>query len=200
MTMVAAATILRAASGEELPLDPARWHAAASDDECGVLQGVRGPVLDIGCGPGRLVASLARQGVPALGIDVSPTAVALARGNGATVLERDVFGPLPGEGRWATTLLFDGNIGIGGDPRRLLARCRQLTGGRGRVIAEVEPPGTGCRAVTAWFERDGVRSPSFSWAIVGADAIEREARSAGLDVAFVAATSTGRWFAHLAAT
>ena len=35
---------------------------------------------------------------------------------GATVLQRDIFGPLPGEGRWGTALLFDGNVGIGGDP------------------------------------------------------------------------------------
>lgn len=199
MTM-AAATILRAATGEELPLDPARWHAEASNDECGVLDGVEGPVLDIGCGPGRLVASLARRGVAALGIDLSPTAVALARRNGVTVLERDVFGPLPGEGRWATTLLFDGNIGIGGDPPRLLARCRELTRSRGRVVAEVEPPGTGCRPLTAWLERNGTRSPSFAWAVVGADAIGRLARSAGLDVTLLEAASTGRWFAHLAAT
>ena len=69
--------------------------------------------------------------------------VALARRRGAAVLEADVFGPLPGEGRWATCLLFDGTIGIGGDPTRLLARCRELTGPGGRVLAEVEPPGTG---------------------------------------------------------
>ena len=113
------------------------------------------------------------------------------------MLERDVFGRLPGEGRWATALLFDGNIGIGGEPTRLLARCRQLTGGRGRVIAEVGPPGTGWRHLTAWVERDGHRSPSFAWALVGADAVGRLAEAAGLRLGLLAATSSGRHFAHL---
>ena len=90
---------------------------------------------------------------------------------GATVLQRDLFGPLPGEGRWATALLFDGNVGIGGDPARLLTRCRQLTADGGQVVAEVQPPGTSWRRLTAWFERDGERSESFAWAVVGADAL-----------------------------
>ena len=97
------------------------------------------------------------------------------------MLEADVFGPLPGEGRWATCLLFDGTIGIGGDPTRLLSRCRELTGPDGRVIAEVEPPGTGWRHLVAWFERDGGRSPAFDWAVVGADAIADIARPAGFE-------------------
>lgn len=191
--------LLRAACGEVLNLDTARWHADASDDEQAVLDSVDGPVLDVGCGPGRLVVSLARRGIPALGVDVSPSAVALARSSGATVLERDVFERLPGEGRWATALLFDGNIGIGGDPVRLLTRCRQLTGGRGRVIAEVEPPGAGCRRLTAWLERGEDRSAAFAWAVVGADAVGPLAHAAGLELASLTSTRSGRWFACLAA-
>ena len=107
---------------------------------------------------------------------------------------------MPGEGRWATALLFDGNVGIGGDPTRLLTRCRQLTAGGGQVVAEVQPPGTGWRRLTAWFERNGERSQSFAWAVVGADAIAELARPAGLAVAELEATPSGRWFARLKAT
>ena len=39
----------------------------------------RGPVADLGCGPGRLTAHLATLGLPAFGIDVSPTMIELAR-------------------------------------------------------------------------------------------------------------------------
>lgn len=39
----------------------------------------RGPVADLGCGPGRLTAHLATSGLPAFGIDVSPKMVELAR-------------------------------------------------------------------------------------------------------------------------
>ena len=141
--------------------------------------------------------SLADEGVAALGVDSSPTAVALARRRGAAVLEGDVFGPLPHEGRWATCLLFDGTIGIGGDPTRLLARCRELTGPEGRVIAEVEPPGTGWRHLTAWFELDGRPSPAFDWAVVGSDAIADVARPAGFGLTSLAQTPSGRWFADL---
>ena len=189
--------VLRAESGEALELDDRRWHAPADAEERAVLTSVDGPVIDLGCGPGRLVVSLASQGVPALGVDSSPSAVALARQRGAAVLERDLFGPLPGEGRWATALLFDGNVGIGGDPTRLLARCRELTGGRGNVVAEVHPPGHGWRRITAWIERDGVRSEPFAWAEVGADAIAGLARAAGLELAALLRTASGRWFARL---
>lgn len=164
-----------------------------------MLDTVDGPVIDVGCGPGRLVLSLAHRGVPALGVDCSPVAVGLARRKGAVAMARDVFGPLPGEGRWATALLFDGNIGIGGDPVRLLARCRELTGGRGRVVAEVEPPGTGWRPMTARLETDGHRGPTFPWAVVGADALPGLARRSGLSVGRVTVTASGRWFAHLGA-
>jgi SAM-dependent methyltransferase len=197
-TPVRPAVVLRAHTGEALELDLGRWHDAATDEEADLLDTVDGPVIDLGCGPGRLVVRLASQRVPALGVDSSPSAIALARMRGATVLERDIFGPLPGEGRWGTALLFDGNVGIGGDPARLLRRCRQLTGGRGEVVAEVQPPGTGWRRLTAWFERDGRRSESFAWAVVDADAITGLARRAGLDVTALAPTPSGRWFARLA--
>ncbi len=190
--------VLRAHTGETLELDLGRWHDAASDEEADLLDTVDGPVIDLGCGPGRLVVRLASQRVPALGVDSSPSAIALARMRGATVLQRDIFGPLPGEGRWGTALLFDGNVGIGGDPARLLKRCRQIIGGEGAVVAEVQPPGTGWRRLTAWFERDGRRSESFAWAVVGADAIAGLARRAGFEVTALSTTPSGRWFARLA--
>ena len=189
--------VLRTDTGETLELDVRRWHDPATVEEAQLLSTLTGPVIDLGCGPGRLVVSLASRRVPALGVDSSPSAVALARGRGATVLQRDLFGPLPGEGRWGTALLFDGNIGIGGDPARLLARCRDLTRRGGQVLAEVQPPGIGWRRVTAWFERDGLRSEAFGWAIVGADAIARLAHQAGLQVGALDEVAPGRWFARL---
>jgi SAM-dependent methyltransferase len=189
--------VLRADTGEALDLDPSRWHAPADAEELEVLTSVEGPVIDLGCGPGRLVVSLASRGVFALGVDSSPAAVALARRRGAAVLECDLFGPLPDEGHWGTALLFDGNVGIGGDPTRLLARCRQLTGNQGQVVAEVHPPGRGWRRFTAWLERDGERSQPFAWAEVGADAIAGLARAAGLELAALIQTASGRWFARL---
>ena len=97
-------------------------------------------MLDVGCGPGRIVAALTDHGRLALGIDIAEHAVALTRGRGTNALRRNVFDPLPGEGRWATVLLLDGNVGIGGDLDALLragdAPCSRRTAG---VIVEIDP-------------------------------------------------------------
>ncbi len=180
-------------------LDLDQWDRPASGEERALLAHVDGPVIDLGCGPGRLVVDLAARRVPALGIDSSPHAVERARQRGAAVLQRDLFGELPGEGHWATALLFDGNIGIGGDPVRLLRRCRRLTAGTGRLMAEVGPPGTGWRRVSAGLVGDGRRRASLPWAVVGADAIAGLARAAGLVLTTIHETLSGRWFAGLQA-
>ncbi|MFI6686507.1 class I SAM-dependent methyltransferase [Streptomyces sp. NPDC050485] len=39
----------------------------------------RGPVADLGCGPGKVTAYLAELGVPAFGIDLSPKMIAVAQ-------------------------------------------------------------------------------------------------------------------------
>ena len=130
--------------GDAIPLVAQRWlHAAPGDDS--LLGRCSGPTLDVGAGPGRLTVALAERGVPALAIDVTPYAVSLARSGGALALQRDVFGYLPGTGRWATVLLADGNIGIGGDPAMLLRRSRSLLKPGGTIVAEIEPPGAQLR-------------------------------------------------------
>jgi SAM-dependent methyltransferase len=190
--------VLRGDDGRTLPLDPSRWHAEASPCERELLAELRGPVLDVGCGPGRLVVGLARQGTVALGVDAAPGAVALARRRGAAVLERSVFDALPGQGRWRTVLLIDGNIGIGGDPVRLLRRCRALAAPGGTIVAEVEPPGVRSSRHHARLEHGPRHSPWFPWAVIGADAISDVAQAAELAVwRLHHANPEGRWFAQL---
>lgn len=130
---------LRRTDGWLLPLDVERWCAGADAADQSALHRCEGPVLDVGCGPGRLVAALAARGHRALGIDVSEAAVAHTLRLGGSALHRSVFEPLPGEGRWGTVLLVDGNIGIGGDPGQLLRRTAALVAPGGLLIAETAP-------------------------------------------------------------
>jgi SAM-dependent methyltransferase len=159
-----------------------RWCGTVDATDQDLLDRSPGAVLDAGCGPGRLVIELARQGRHAVGLDTSRVAVRLARGGGATALYRSIFDPVPGEGRWDTVLLADGNIGIGGDPAVLLTRCRDLIGATGRVLVELDPPGTGLRADRVRLEHGAQRGSWFDWAHVGADAVAGPAADAGLRV------------------
>jgi hypothetical protein len=62
----------------------------------------------------------------ALGVDLLPVAVELARGRGARAIVGSIFDELPGSGTWQSALLLDGDVGIGGAPARLLAGIRTL--------------------------------------------------------------------------
>ncbi len=154
-------------------------------------------MLDLGCGPGRLTRALAARGLDCLGVDVAPVAVALAGRDGTPVLHASAFDPVLDDTRWGTVLLADGNIGIGGDPAALLERCRALLLPAGRVLVEVDPPGTVTRTVNARIESSrGRRSRWFSWAHLGAADVEAVARAAGLAPVEVWQTGS-RWFADL---
>lgn len=173
---------LRDDGGRDLALDPERWHLPPSPGEQRLLAALAAPVLDVGCGPGRILETLGKHGVMALGVDPVPAAAAMARSKGCAVLQRSVFDRLPGERRWGAVLLLDGNIGIGGDPIRLLHRCRTLVRPDGCVVAEVDPPGTPSRSCRARLERDGQSGAWFKWAVVGCDDIDGLAANAGLAV------------------
>jgi SAM-dependent methyltransferase len=144
-----------------------------------------GPTIDLGCGPGRLVAHLVQRGIPALGVDQSATAVALARRSGAPALRRDVCDALPGTGRWQTVLLADGNVGLGGDPRRILRRAAELLRHGGRCLAEFDSAIDGIHAGWVRLESSRAIGPWFEWASVGIDCAARLAEDVGLAVAGV---------------
>ncbi|MEV6774551.1 class I SAM-dependent methyltransferase [Nocardia sp. NPDC051030] len=156
-----------------------------------------GPTVDLGCGPGRLAALLVRRGVSALGVDISPMAVAMTRRRGAPALRRDLFDPLPGTGRWPYAILADGNLGIGGDPARVLRRTRELLAPNGIAIVEFARLGTGLAV-----ERIRLECPSgigewFPWARVGIERADTLATATGLRV-LTTATVSGRPIAWLA--
>ncbi|WP_020499845.1 class I SAM-dependent methyltransferase [Sciscionella marina] len=191
-------TVLQRCDGTSVPLPAHRWHADAEQHDRWLLDRCAGATIDLGCGPGRLVRALVARGVHALGVDIAAGALAACTRNGAPVLRRDLFGPLPHEGAWSRVLLADGNIGIGGDPVALLRRTTMLLVDGGTILVELAGPGehswTGFARLT-----DGERGgPWFPWAVVGADSIAAVAAEAGLRVCELT-HNLGRWFAELTA-
>jgi SAM-dependent methyltransferase len=190
----APARMLRS-DGAEIVLAVRRWHADATGEDGWLLDRCTGPVVDLGCGPGRLVVALARRGIPALGVDVSEAAVAQCRARGAAVLRRDLFASLPG--RWNHVLLADGNIGIGGDPVRLLRRAVDLLRPGGTVLVETDPDPAARWSGTARVHTPEGAGPPLPWAVLGAEALHEVAAAIGLEV--TAAHAGSRAFSELRA-
>lgn len=176
---------IRDADGVRHRLPMQRWLGLSGTDrraDLALTECCDGPTVDLGCGPGRLVAALLRRGVLALGVDISPTAVAITRFRGAPALRRDLFGPLPGTGRWAYALLADGNIGIGGDPERILRRTASLLMPGGVAVVEFGRPGTGSVTRQLRVESRTHVGCWFPWATVSIDHAADLARNTGFRV------------------
>jgi SAM-dependent methyltransferase len=153
-------------------------------------------VLDIGCGPGRHVAELAGRACSVLGIDITEVALGIARRRGAVVMQRSVFDRVPGTGRWRTVLLLDGNIGIGGDPEKLLRRVRAILAEDGIALVELAPPGSPRSVRRVRLEIDGAAGPVFRWSQLPVEDLDGVADAAGFVVARLWC-SDSRWFARL---
>ncbi|MEV4113096.1 methyltransferase domain-containing protein [Nonomuraea sp. NPDC049695] len=190
-----AVTELEYVDGRRVALEAARWFDLIDGDEA-LLERCTSPTLDIGSGPGRLTVELTRRGVRALGIDITPRAVALTRRAGGFDLLRDVFDEVPGSGQWTTALLADGNIGIGGHPEALLRRVRQLVRPGGTVLAEVASPDTRSRVDRVRLRRGSHTGDWFGWATVSMSDIQRLAHAAGFPKV-ERWTAHGRWLARL---
>lgn len=172
------------------------WLGRATPSDQALLAHCHGDTIDVGCGPGRMSAHLARSGHRVLALDIVRGAVDHARRLGVPALRCDVFDPLPREGHWDTVLLADGNIGIGGAPHRLLARAAELISPEGRVVCDLAAPGTGLRRHEAHLRTAGKHTDPFPWAEVGPEVLPALAARAGLHVAHVG-DHHGRWFAVL---
>jgi SAM-dependent methyltransferase len=99
--------------------DPSLYFAEAPfEHEARLLERAEGRVLDVGCGAGRTLLWLRNQGVAAIGIDLSPGAVAVCQRRGCEdVRLMDIMSPEAdaiSHGAFRTAVLFGNNVGIGG--------------------------------------------------------------------------------------
>jgi SAM-dependent methyltransferase len=119
---------------------PRKWHAS----ERKALRYVRGRVLDVGCGAGRVTLQLLERGHDVVATDVSPLALEVCRRRGVrdarllplTRIESSL-------GRFDTIVLFGNNFGLFANPRRarwMLRRFKSVTSENGRVLAGCHDP------------------------------------------------------------
>lgn len=160
-----------------------RWQRAATPADAALfIDRCHGSTLDVGCGPGRLAAALTDRGLDTLGIDISREAVRQTMERGAAAVRVDVFDDFPGARTWQHVLLADGNIGVGGDPVRLLRRVAVLLAPGGTALVELAGTTGGAVHEQVRLRIGRVLSVPFGWATVGIDAIDDVAYEAGLQV------------------
>ena len=111
-----------------------RWAAV----ERRALRWVRGRVLDVGVGAGRVALELQRRGREVVAIDVSPGAVEVARRRGVRDVRLLALEDV--EERFDTVVMYGNNFGLFGSPakaKRLLRRLRPLAA---RIVAASNDP------------------------------------------------------------
>jgi SAM-dependent methyltransferase len=123
------------------------------------LRRVRGEVLDIGVGGGRIALALCEAGVPVTGLDVSAGALAVCRRRGLVDLVHGTVDAHAGHGRrYDTFLLLGNNLGlIEGRERApvFLAALAAMARPGARLIAQgTDPYGTTDPVQTGYHERN----------------------------------------------
>lgn len=108
------------------------------------LRYMRGRILDVGCGAGRVALNLQHRGYDVVGLDLSSLAIDAARIRGVKQLwcaSLDSLGPKVGS--FDAIVMFGNNFGIFGSPeraRRVLREWAKRTDPRARIFLESTNP------------------------------------------------------------
>jgi SAM-dependent methyltransferase len=117
-----------------------KWH----DHEKKAIRFVKGRVLDIGCGAGRISLYLQKKGFDVLGVDISPLAIRVCKLRGLKKAEVTPITKLSSKlGVFDTLIMFGNNFGLFGNPKRarwLLRRFHRMTSRNARILAESVDP------------------------------------------------------------
>jgi SAM-dependent methyltransferase len=105
---------------------------------------VRGRVVDVGCGAGRVTLYLQQRGFDVVGLDASPLAIRSARRRGVKEAWCMSIDELSGRiGSFDTIVLFGNNFGLFGTPERLrgmLGTWADRTDSGARILAQSTNP------------------------------------------------------------
>ena len=119
---------------------PRKWHAS----ERQALRYVRGRVLDVGCGAGRVALELQERGHDVVAIDVSPLALETCRRRGVRDARLLPLTRIASSlGRFDTIVLFGNNFGLLANPRRarwMLRRLEVVASEDTRILAGCHDP------------------------------------------------------------
>ena len=117
-----------------------RWAPA----ERRAMRFVRGRVLDVGVGAGRVALHLQERGHDVTGIDNSPLAVEVARRRGVKDVRLLPFREIgPELGVFDTVVMMCNNFGLFGSAagaQRMLSRLRRMTSDDARIVAGSRDP------------------------------------------------------------
>ena len=145
-------------------------------------------------------ARCAPRACAALGVDVSPVAVALARARRRDACSGVVFDAVPAPGTLAHARCCSTATSASAATRsRCCAASRELLAPGGAVLVELDPPGVGRRVRRACgWRRRGARASGSPWARVGADGVDGARRARPGCASRARWRDGGRWFAELA--
>ena len=126
---------------------PVHYFAAFKDwprHHRNAMRWVRGRVLDIGAGAGRVSLHVQHKGHAVVAVDNSPGSIRVVRQRGVRrALVRSITALDRKLGTFDTLVLLGNNFGLFGNPRRmhwLLRRFAGMTSPQGRIVAEVLDP------------------------------------------------------------
>jgi len=139
--------ILEADDGSSAPAMPPAWFFQTSDEwyswEKKALAALKGPILDLGCGAGRVSLYLQEKGLDVTALDVSPNAVEVCRRRGIRDVRLGDLRNPPKDKRWKSILMLCGNLGLAGgwsESRDLLAKLAKISTEDAILIGDTVDP------------------------------------------------------------